>query len=167
MGPYFQARTLISGRQLALLLLTLGSLPAATGGAEARSHLQVRASVMPRTDIQTQAPSTLRIRESDLARGAMLPPQPLQIRAFSNASLGLEVDLQAPAGMFTQLRVQGAGIDAVLPGEGGSFAWRWAQRPGFTTPATLDLQITFTLDDSLPAGSHVWPLLVTGRALAQ
>jgi hypothetical protein len=149
------------------LPMMLGVLPSATGGAEAGAPLQVRAAVIARTDIQTRAPSLLLVRESGLARGAKLPPQPLQLRAFSNASSGLEVDLQAPVGMFTQLRVQGAGIDAVLPGEGGSFVWRWAQRPGFTTPATLDLRVTFTLDESLPAGSHVWPLLVTGRALTQ
>ncbi len=122
---------------------------------------------MARTEIQTRAPTSLWVSESGLARGAVLPPQALQIRAFSNASFGLEVDVQAPAGMFTQLRLQGAGIDAVLPGEGGSFVWRWAQRPGFTNPATLDLRVTFTLGEVLPAGNHSWPLLVTGRALDQ
>lgn len=170
MGRKLQAGKSILKRVLAralVLPLTLGVLPTATGGAEVRAPMLVRASVMARTEIQTRAPSSLLLRESDLASGAMLPPQPMQIRAFSNASLGLELDVQAPAGMFTQLRVQGAGIDAILPGEGGSFVWRWSQRPGFTTPATLDLRVTLTLGESLTAGSHVWPLQVSARALAQ
>jgi hypothetical protein len=123
--------------------------------------------VLPRTDIEVQAPARLAITAADLSRGTHEPVQPLQVRAYSNSTHGLELELQAPPGRFAQLRVQGPGIDATLPGEGGSFVWRWTQRPGFATPATLDLHLTFALLPSTPVGHQDWPLRVTGRPLLQ
>ena len=145
----------------------LSLLPPAIDAAERQAFMPVRATVQPRTDLNVQAPATLAISAADLVRGSHEPAQPLRIRAYSNSTHGLELELQAPPGMFARLRVQGTGIDATLPGEGGSFVWRWAQRPGFATPATVDLRLSFALLKSTPAGQQGWPLRLTGRPLSQ
>jgi hypothetical protein len=145
----------------------LSLLPPAIDGAERLAFMPVRATVQPRTELEVQAPARLAISAADLARGSHQPTQSVQIRAYSNSTHGLELELQAPPGMFAQLRIQGPGIDATLPGEGGSIAWRWAQRPGFATPATLDLWLSFALLQSTPAGHQDWPLRITGRPLLQ
>jgi hypothetical protein len=137
----------------------------AARGDEGRGFMQVRAAVMPRTDISVRAPQTLHVSAGDRARGTTLSADPLTIKAFSNTRYGLELDVQAPAGMFTSMHIQGQGIDATLPGAGGTIAWRWAAKPGFTTPASLDLSFTFELEDRTKTGTYSWPVLISGRAL--
>ena len=154
-------------RPLGALVLAAGLLAATGHGGESRGFMQVRAAVLPRADIRVQAPASLTVSTADLQRGTASAAQPLQIRAWSNASHGLELDLQAPEGMFATLRVQGPGIDATLPGSGGSLAWRWSQRPGFAVPATLDLRVSFVAADSLQAGTYSWPVRINARPLAQ
>jgi hypothetical protein len=65
------------------------------------------------------------------------------------------------------MHVRGEGVDARLPGSGGTIAWRWSRTPGFTAPATLDLHFTFALTDATPEGRMVWPIAIDTRALVQ
>jgi hypothetical protein len=140
------------------------ALPAA--GGESHSRLGIAAAVLPRTDIRIDMPTRLVVTSADLRRGR-LAPQSLRISAWSNSPHGLELTLFAPGGLFAALHVEGPGVDARLPGEGGSFAWRWQERPGFQVPASVDLKLTAELMPGAPAGSFDWPVHLAGRALAQ
>jgi hypothetical protein len=154
-------------RMWRLAALAAASLPVLAGGDQVRSSLQVRAAVMTHTRIEVHAPRSLTISPADRARGAVESAAPLQVRAFSNTPHGLELELQAPPGMFRTMHVTGAGIDAHLEGAGGTLAWRWSGKPGFSEPATVELQIAFELDSGTNAGAYDWPLRVSGRALVQ
>jgi hypothetical protein len=141
------------------------ALPAAAGDSQAR--MGVYAAVLPRTEVQIETPAALVLTTADVQRGSLLLPEPVRVKAYSNTRHGLELELQAPPGLFATLRVQGPGVDARLPGEGGSFVWRWEAKPGFQVPATVELRLSAELLSSTPTGRFDWPLHLAGRALAQ
>jgi hypothetical protein len=143
------------------------AVPGSISAEESRGFMQVRASVSARTAVMVRGPDTLTITPEDLRRGSLTIAQPVQIKVFSNTRHGLELDVQAAAQLFTAVRVQGPGIDATLPGSGGTIAWRWDTRPSLLTPAALDLRFTFVLNTAATAGTQAWPVLVSGRALTQ
>jgi hypothetical protein len=148
---------------LALSAWLGASLPASAG--ESHGFMQVSASVAPRTSMVVQAPREWRVTTADRANGMMSAAEPTTIQVLSNTRNGLELEVQAPPGLFKSMHVRGQGIDAVLPGSGGSLAWRWTTRPTLSMPAVLELSFSFELDDSVTAGNHSWPVLVSGRAL--
>lgn len=148
--------------------LALGStLLSRSSADEVRGSMQVRAAVVARTRVTVLSPETFVITPADLARGFVRIDEPVQIAVLSNTRRGLALDIQAAEGLFKAVRVQGSGIDATLPGEGGTVAWYWEQRPTVRDAVSLDLSFTFTLDSDAAAGTHAWPLLVNGRALDQ
>lgn len=153
-------------RNIVRVLPALVSLALPAAGGESHAKLGVAAAVLPRTEIRIDLPRLLVVTGADLRRG-MLTPQPVRVSAWSNTPHGLELTLQAPEGLFASLHVEGPGVDAVLPGEGGAFAWRWPRRPGFQFPASIELKLTAELLPGTPAGSFNWPVLVAGRALDQ
>lgn len=148
-----------------MVLACLAGLPLLASGDAARDVMGVTAAVLPRTALDVAAPAALTVTPTDRVAGRVR--EPLRIAALSNTREGLELSLQAPAGLFTAMRVRGPGIDARLSGEGGQLAWRWNARPAAGEPARLELQVEFELDPALAAGSYAWPLLVAGRALDQ
>lgn len=144
----------------------LVSLALPATGSESQANLGVFAAVQPRTDIRIDMPERLVVTPADIRRGR-LSPQLLRVSAWSNTPHGLELTLHVPEGLFASLHVEGPGVDARLPGEGGAFAWRWQQRPGFRIPASVDLKLSAELLPGTSAGSFSWPLGLAGRALDQ
>jgi len=153
-------------RNIARILPAVVCLALPAAGSESHAKLGISAAVLPRTDIRIDMPQRLVVTAADLKRGR-LPPQSLRVSAWSNAPHGLEITLQAPVGFFASVHVEGPGVDATLPGEGGAFAWRWQERPGFDAPASVDLKLTARLLPGTPTGSFDWPVSVAGRALDQ
>jgi hypothetical protein len=153
-------------RNIVRILPALFALALPAAGGETHAQMGVFASVLPRTDIRIDVPTRLKLTRADLSRG-LLAPQALRVSAWSNTPHGLELTLHAPEGLFTSLRVSGPGVDARLPGEGGSFVWRWEGRPGFRDPARVDLKLTAELAPTARIGSFDWPLHLAGRALDQ
>lgn len=151
----------------AMAAALLGVLPVLAAGDQARVPMVVRAAVLPRTDLTVLAPPTLVVDRPGRRAGQPDAAATVELRAYSNVPQGLEVRLVAPEGLFRALHVQGPGVQAVLPGDGGSFAWRWAGKPGFQSPASLRLTLGFELVDGAPPGEIAWPVRISGEALAQ
>jgi hypothetical protein len=146
----------------------LGALVHSRASAdEVHAAMPVGAAVVARTTVTVRSPETLTITAEDVRRGFVSVVEPVQIEVLSNTRHGLEIEIQAAEGLFTAVRVQGEGIDAILPGDGGSVAWRWNTRPTVAEPASMKLRFTLSLDATAPPGRHPWPLLVHGRALGQ
>jgi hypothetical protein len=134
------------------------ALPASQSG----SLLPVSATVAPRVDLVMHSPARLTVTATDVARGYATLSGPLRLELSGNTP-GVELDVHAAPALFSAMRIEGVNLDATLPGEGGTIAWRWAQGSGRSI--NVDLRFTFTLQPQLQAGTYAWPITVNGRAL--
>jgi len=135
------------------------ALPASQSG----SLLSVSATVAPRVDLVQQAPARLAVTAADVARGYATVSEPLRLHVSTNTPQGVELDVHAAPDLFSSMRIEGVNLDATLPGDGGTIAWRWAQ--GSTHSLNVDLRFTFTLQPQLQPGAYSWPITVNGRPL--
>jgi hypothetical protein len=145
--------------------LTLFGLAAAASAAPPTALMPVSTRILPRTDLTVQAPAALVISAADVKQGFLRLGQPLRLTVLSNHSIGMELDLQAPAGLFKSIRVDGAQLHAALPGDGGTIVWRWQWEPVRSGERQLDLDLTFELQAEQLPGALSWPVIVSGRPL--
>jgi hypothetical protein len=134
------------------------ALPASQSG----SLLPVSATIAPRVDLVVHSPVRLVVTATDVARGYATLSGPLRLELSGNTP-GVELDVRAAPTLFSAMRIEGVNLDATLPGEGGTIAWR--QGPGSGRSINVDLRFTFTLQPQLQAGTYAWPITVNGRAL--
>jgi hypothetical protein len=109
-------------------------------------------------------PARLNVSVEDASRGFVVIREPIKLELSSNTAHGVELDVTAPAGLFSSMHVQGRDIDAILSGEGGTIAYRWSQ-PTANRKQSLDLRFTVALAKGLQPGTYPWPIAVYGRAL--
>jgi hypothetical protein len=125
------------------------------------SMMPVSATVAPRVDVVVHAPARLTVTATDVAQGYATVTEPLRLQLSGNTPQGVELDVRAAPALFSAMRIEGANLDATLPGDGGTIAWRWHQ----TRSLNVDLRFTFMLKPELRPGTYSWPVTVNGRAL--
>jgi predicted secreted protein len=146
-------------------VLTLFGLAAAGSAAPPTALMPVSARILPRTDLTVQSPAALVISADDVRRGFWHSGQPLRLTVLSNHPTGMELDLQAPGGLFKSIRIDGQQLHATLPGDGGTIVWRWQPVRSGERQLDLDLDLTFELQAEQQPGSLSWPVIVSGRPL--
>jgi len=135
------------------------SLPAGQSGA----LMSVGVTVTPRVDLVLYSPASLTVTAMDVARGYVTVSEPLRLKLSGNTPQGVELDVRATAALFSAMRIEGGYLDATLPGDGGTIAWRWQQES--VRSLNVDLRFTFMLRSELRPGAYSWPITVNGRAL--
>jgi hypothetical protein len=134
------------------------AMPASQPG----SMMPVSATVAPRVDLMVHSPARLTVTATDVAQGYVTVSEPLRLRLSGNTPQGVELDLRAAPALFSAMRIEGTNLDATLPGDGGTIAWRWRQS---SMSLNVDLRFTFMLRPELLPGTYSWPISVNGRAL--
>ncbi len=135
------------------------AMPASQPG----SMLSVSATVAPRVDLVVHSPAHLTVTALDVAQGYATVSEPLRLQLSGNTPQGVELDVRAAPALFSAMRIEGANLDATLPGDGGTIAWRWRQES--LRSLNVDLRFTFMLRPELRPGTYSWPITVNGRAL--
>jgi hypothetical protein len=133
------------------------AMPASQPG----SMMPVSATVAPRVDLVVRAPARLTVTATDVAQGYATVTEPLRLLVSGNTPLGVELDVRAAPALFSAMRIEGANLEATLPGDGGTIAWRWRQPMSLN----VDLHFTFMLSPQMRPGTYSWPITVNGRAL--
>jgi hypothetical protein len=135
------------------------------GSSQSGVLMPVSATVAPQASVSVRAPAALVISPTDLARGYVDVSEASELRVISNFAHGVALDVRAPRGLFTAMTVRGTDLDAQLPGEGGTIAFRW---PGAQNPThSLSVVLRFRLVPApgVQAGTYPWPIELHGRAL--
>ena len=143
-------------RLTSLTLLVGASI--AVPASQSTSRILVSATVPPRVDLVLQVPATLTLTAQDVQRRELVLAEAVRIDVSGNTPHGVALDLQAPDGLFDSIRVRGERVDALLPGAGGTLAYRWQDDDHRS--AHLALQFTFRLETDVAPGIYPWPVLI-------
>lgn len=143
-----------------ILLLSLATVTAAPA-QQAATSMRVSVVIPPRVRLAAQAPTQLEITAQDVARGYVEVSAPTDIAVHSNGSFGVLVDVRAPRGLFTGMRIRGDTV-ADLSGEGGTVSLQW-NAPDSGGQRQLRWTWRFMLDPSLPPGRYAWPVQMVGQ----
>jgi hypothetical protein len=144
------------------VLLTGAALAVVAGQRD--SLIAVSATVAPKLQLIAHVPTEITVSRADVLRGTAEIATPVRLEVSSNSPDGMEIDVSAPQGLFSSMRIQGKDIDATLPGEGGTIAYRWSGRT-LKSDRSLELRFTLALDHSVVPGTYAWPIVLNGRAL--
>jgi len=135
------------------------------GSTQSGVLMPVTATVAPQATVSVTAPVSLVISASDLARGYVQVIEPSQLRVVSNFAQGVELDVRAPRGLFTAMTVQGTDLEAQLPGEGGTIAFRWPAAQPPTHALSVALRFRLVPAPGVQPGTYAWPIQLQGHAL--
>jgi hypothetical protein len=145
------------------------SLPLAAclvaGSTQSGVLMPVSATVAPQAAVSVSAPAALVISAADLARGYVEVAEPSQLRVVSNFAQGVALDVRAPRGLFAAMTVRGVDLEAVLPGEGGTIAFRWPAAQPVTHALSVALRFRLVPAPGVQPGTYAWPIQLQGRAL--
>ena len=144
---------------LAASLLCATAFDASAGPTGAQGTLHVSVVVKRHAAIRMNAPQSLTISESDVQRGYVDVPSPLEVTVRSNVPEGYTLTLQNQGEQVREAIVQGASAPLVVSAGGGSLSRR-APRHGLWTE-TLALRVRFQLSPAARPGVHAWPLMVS------
>jgi hypothetical protein len=128
------------------------------------SLIAVSATVAPKLQLIAHVPTDITLSQADVLRGSAEIATPVRLEVSSNSPDGMEIDVSAPQGLFTSMRIQGRDLDATLPGGGGTIAYRWSGRTQ-RTDRSLDIRFTVALHRSVVPGTYAWPIVLNGREL--
>jgi hypothetical protein len=162
-SPRPPADTLLTRRRFLFAAPIAASLVA--GSSQSGVLMPVSATVAPQASVSVRSPAVLVISQTDLARGYVDVAEASELKLVSNFALGVALDVRAPRGLFTAMTVQGSDIDAQLPGEGGTIAFRWPRVQGSTRSLSVVLRFRLVPAPGLQAGTYAWPIQLQGRAL--
>jgi hypothetical protein len=91
--------------------------------------------------------------------------EPSQLHVVSNFAQGVALDVRAPRGLFAAMTVQGAELEALLPGEGGTIAFRWPAVQSATHALSVALHFRLVPAPGVQPGTYAWPIQLQGHAL--
>lgn len=136
----------------------------ATGSATPGAELAVSARVLPRTTLQVRsAPLDLVISSQDVRQGYIDVTEPTRVQVSNNRPQGYVLLVTQNMPGLTALKVQGAGVEVTLGGEGGEIS----ERGRVGAHLSLALRYRFLLGPRIEAGRYPWPVQLTVRPLPQ
>ena len=154
----------VSGRAgPALLALALAGAAALAAAAPAhaqgaRAPLVVTAVIPRHASIRIVQPPVVSVSESDVARGFVDAPAPVEVLVQSNAAQGYALAFQRHGDAFVEVQVLGLAEPLVFAS--GAMASRPAAGRGLWRDE-LALRFRFTLAADTRAGEHRWPVQIS------
>jgi hypothetical protein len=148
----------------AMAALALAALLPLAATASSTAELRVTAVVLKIARVQVLSqPPDVKVTETDIARGYVEVPAPMQVAVRSNTARGYLLAFETQSGFLRQAHVRGLSQPIQL-GASGGVVQQQATAPG-TREARMTLDFRFDLAEGTRPGTYPWPVHLSAEPL--